>query len=142
MGGSVGPGFRVGAAVGFGVAGFAGDAVGTAVRGASVPTGVVAVAEGMIGDAIAAAVGEGATVGVDVAAGVAGGGEPLGGRGEAVAGPALGLRLGLALGTTAMTPLGRADAAARSWISTPPMPSATVARTRFTAPRAKMSRAR
>ncbi len=46
------------------------------------------------------------------------------------------------VGTCAMTWLGLADAAARRCTSTPPSPSATVARTRLTRPRARTRRAR
>lgn len=63
------------------------------------------------------------------------------GGGSVGPGVSAGVGVGVGVGTAAMSE-GRLDAAACSWSSTPPMPSAIVASTRFRMPRLRMSRTR
>lgn len=154
----VGVGFAVG--VGAGVAVGAGAAVRRGV-GDGVETGVaegvaativggVDVANGDVGEAGAILVGEavGTTEPDGVADPVGGGAALVGETGFAgLAGPAVVTAVGLdrstvGVGTTAIASVGRGDVVARCWSSTPPIPRAIVARTRFRTPRLRMSRAR
>ena len=146
----------MGAAVGFAVGAAVGRDVG---RGPIVRSGVgVEEPVGFVGRGVAAGV-----VGVGVARGTTA--MPVGlalgdadvdvdGDGEATAGDELGpidgaetdgVAVGgfaVGVGTAATGPVGWAEAMARSRSSTPPIPRAIVARTRFSTPRLRMSRAR
>lgn len=148
-------GFAVGAAVGFAVGLAVGAAVGSPVAAGWLGRGVdgaKGAADGLPGtpgeaEAIAElglgivldAVGDGEGAGADPD-GVADGVSLAGGCWEL---PGVGVvpAVGVAVGTIAIA-LGPPLALARCWSSTPPMPSAIVARTRFRTPRLRMSRAR
>lgn len=148
-------GFADGAAVGFGVGLGVGGTVGSPVaagwlaRGVEGATGAVVGLPGTPGDAEAIAdvglglasvpdaVGDGEGAGAEPD-GVAAGDSPADGCWEF---PEVGVVLGVAVGTIAIA-LGPLLELARCCNSTPPMPSAIVARTRFSTPRLRMSRAR
>ncbi len=142
----------VGAAVAAGVPAGVGAAVTAGVGPAVLPGAGAGVTTGTKGDPEArAAVGDGLAEGDGLASidgdGLVGGGseaDPAGvdvGPGVSAAGVASGT-VGLAVGITATTPLARADAAACCWSSTPPMPRAMVASTRFRTPRPRIRRTR
>jgi hypothetical protein len=118
-----GEGFALGPVVG--VAGAAGEALATAIVGLALAIGADGLAIGdVVGDPLGDAVGS-----------------PLGDAslpGEAGE-PAVGAGLGAGVDTTA---IGLLLSFARCWSSTPPRPSAIVARTRFRTPRLRMRRAR
>jgi hypothetical protein len=157
LGVAFGVGLGVGLAVGVGVARAVGAAVGAPVaagwlgRVVDGAPGAAVGLPGATGDAEAAAtvglglasvpdaVGDGDGAGGDPE-GVAAGVSLAGGRGEV---PDVGVEpsVGVAVGTIAIA-LGPLLAPARCWSSNPPMPSATVARTRFRTPRLTMSRVR
>lgn len=162
-----GVGFGVGAGVGSGVAlgvGFGvGRGVGVGVGRICAPVGTGVAAALALGELVGTA-GVGITVGLDGddpgpwLAGTSGEpdglgdedgpGDPLGGTSDAPAdddgldpGPRpVGAADGV--GTTAMPSLGRGDVFPRCCSSTPPIPNAIVARTRFRTPRLNTSRAR
>jgi hypothetical protein len=97
--------------------------------------------EGAIGAADGTGLGDGlGSVGLDVGVGSVLG-VPVDGGFCGVGDDVLRVGLGLDVGTTAM-PVGPGDAAPRCCNCTPPIPRATVARTRFRRPRLRMRRAR
>jgi hypothetical protein len=90
-------------------------------------------------------------LGTEVAVGLGngdGGGELAGGRGDGASvanGVPMGPdadAMGVGVGTTAIAADGVAEPVARCCNSTPPIPNAIVARTRFRTPRLRTSRAR
>jgi hypothetical protein len=135
VGAAVGDGVRAGRSVALGVS--VGAAVGCA-GGTPEPAGAsVGVAAGISGVGLGVALGVGVgAIGVPVGAGVAPG--PVGLVVGFVVGPPVAVP-GVGVGTTAT---GGGEAAERCWSSNPPAPSTIDARTRFTIPRLRMSRAR
>jgi hypothetical protein len=146
----LGVGFAVGAEVGLGV-GLPVD-VGWLARGDDVVPGALVGLPGTAGEAVATAmVGVGltvtpVTVGDEEGDGIGPPGDAVGpGDGSELPGdaiePPVGAAVRVGVGTTAIA-FGPALALARCCNSTPPTPSTIVARTRFRAPRLRMSRVR
>jgi hypothetical protein len=127
---AVRPGVGAADAVGVGPPGVTGAVLGPGVASGTtaMPVGLAAGEAGGDVDGNAAVVGEGDGV-TGGALGTVDGGD--------VAGPA-----GVWVGTTATGADGAAEGIDRSRNSTPPIPRAIVARTRFRTPRLRMSRAR
>lgn len=148
----------VGAGVGFGVGFAVGAGVGWAVgRGLAVRPGVGAAdavgvgPPGVTGAVLGVGVASGTiAMPVGLAAGDVDGDAAVDGEADAIPGDELGTAeggvvggaAGVCVGTTATGPDGSAEGIDRSRNSTPPMPRAIVARTRFRTPRLRMSRAR
>ena len=163
LGVGAGVGLGVGAGVGLGVGAGVGLGVGAGVGRTCAPVGTGVGAAVALGE-LPGTAGDGITVGLDGdepgpwLAGTSGEpdgrgdpvgpGDPPGGASDAPAdddGLAAGPRpVGAAdgVGTTAIPSLWRGGVIPRCWSSTPPIPSAIVARTRFRTPRLNTSRAR